>query len=124
MKRKVKILALVLVLATALTAFVGCGKRLSGTYEGKSDDGTVVLLAFDGNEFTFTKGTTQLKGTFEVKKDGENYAITMTYDETVIDGKTTKLETPQDIYNGSMLRIGEDYITIGNGTQVRKYIQK
>lgn len=127
MKRSLKVLALFLLLAMAVTAFVGCSKRLSGTYENVASDGTVALLVFDGNEFTYTLGTTQLIGEYEIKKDGESYRIIMMYDETVINGgKPQRLDTPSYIgsEDGLGLRIGDDYITIGNGTNVTKYSKK
>ena len=127
MKRTVKILALVLLLAMAVTAFASCGlfgKRLSGSYESTSDDGSVVLLTFDGDEWTYTKGTTQLKGTYKIKADGEHYSITMTQYESVTSGTVTVLQEPKNMYENAMLRIGEDYISIGSGTQVRVYNKK
>ena len=124
MKRTVKILALILVLAMAVTALVGCGKRLEGTYESTASDGKVVLLVFDGKEFTYTMGSTQLKGTYEIKKSGEDYTFTMICDEEVTDNGVEKLEEPVTIYDGTSIRIGEDYITIGSGTNVRKYTKK
>ena len=124
MKRTVRILALVLVFAMAVTALVSCGNRLSGNYESVDNSGNVVILSFDGNEFSYKQGTTELKGTYKVKKSGENHTITMTLDEKVVDGKAEKLEEPYDIYTDTTLRIGEDYISIGSGTSVKKYTKK
>ena len=134
MKRTVKVLALVLVFAMAVTALVGCGKRLDGTYEYVGEDGKVVLLAFDGNDFTYTTtsknvltgatGTTQLRGTYKIEKDGDNYSFTMICDEAVTDNGVQKYEEPSVIFDKALIRIGEDYISIGSGTSVRKYVKK
>ena len=134
MKRTVKVLALVLVFAMAMTMFVGCGKRLKGTYEYVGEDGKVVLLAFDGNDFTYTTtsknvltgatGTTQLRGTYKIEKDGDNYSFTMICDEAVTDSGVQKYEEPSVIFDKALIRIGEDYISIGSGTSVRKYVKK
>lgn len=125
MKRIVKVLALVLVFIMAVTALVGCGKRLSGTYESKTDTGKVVLITFDGKDFIYTIGNTQLKGTYEIKKSGDAYTFTMICDEEVTEnGGVKKLEEPDYIYDKAPIRIGEDYVSIGSGTQVRKYTKK
>ena len=122
MKRTVKILALVLVFVMAATALVSCGKRLSGSYESVTSSGGVATLSFSGNEFVYKTGTTDLKGTYSVKKNGENYTITMTCNESVVNGTSTKLEEPYFIGEGELaLRIGEDYITLGSGTSAKKY---
>lgn len=127
MKRTVKILALVLLLTMAVTAMFSCGKRLSGSYENTASDGTVSLFVFDGEEFVFKYGTTQLKGTYEIVKDGDEYRIIMLYDESVTSsGKVHRYDTP--LYmgpeEGDVLRIEDDYITIGTGTDIRKYTKK
>ena len=126
MKRSIKVLALFLLLAMAATAFVGCGKRLSGTYEHVETNGQVSLLVFDGEEFTYSLDSTQLIGTYEIKKEGENYRIIMMYDETVVDGKVKKLDEP--LYIGSEkgvdLLIGEGFITVGSGLEAAKYTKK
>lgn len=127
MKRTVKILALVLLLTMAVTAMFSCGKKLSGSYENTDSDGTVSLLVFEGDEFTYSRGTTQLKGTYEIVKDGDEKRIIMIYDETVTgSGKVTKLDKPLYIgpEEGRVLRIEDDYITIGSGTDIRKYTKK
>lgn len=125
MKRTVKVLALVLALIMAVTALAGCGKRLSGAYESTNDSGSVVLLAFDGKDFTYTMGSVQLKGTYEIKKNGDAYTFTMICDEEVTEnGGAQKLDEPVTIYDKTPIRIGEDYITIGSGTSVRKYVKK
>ena len=124
MKRTVRILALVLVFAMALTALVGCGTRLSGNYESVGNDGNVVILSFDGNDFSYKQGTTELKGTYKIVKNGDAYTITMNLDERVVEGKAEKLAEPYDIYKDAALRIGDDYISIGSGTSVKKYTKK
>ena len=122
MKRTVKILALVLVFVMAATALVSCGKRLSGEYAAANSAGNTVTLTFKGNKFEYKTGTTDLKGTYEIKRNGENYTITMTCNESVVNGTSTKLEEPYFIGGGELaLRIGEDYITLGSGTNAKKY---
>ena len=122
MKTVVKILALVLVLAAAVSMFVACSSRLSGSYEATTSDGEVSLLVFKGEEFTYTKGTTQLKGTYEIKKSGDSSLIFLIYDQTVVNGKTTKLDTPRYIgsEDGLSLYYGDDYVTIDNTKYTKK----
>ncbi|MBE6656161.1 MAG: hypothetical protein E7609_04760 [Ruminococcaceae bacterium] len=116
MKFLVRILALALVLIMALSMLVACGGRLSGTYESESGD----MYLFEGNEFTCASGTTQLKGTYEIMKDGDETRIVLRYDERVVDGKVTKLEEPRYIGSekGLILRQGEDYISMSEGNGI------
>ena len=125
MKTVVRILALALVLVMALPMLVACGGRLSGTYESETGE----MFLFDGKEFTCANATTQLKGTYEIKKDGDETRIFLAYDERVVDGKVTKFEEPRYIGSekGLILKKGEDYIGLyiglseGNGIFTRYY---
>lgn len=124
MKRTVKVLALILVLIMAVTAFVGCKKRLSGTYEGVNSAGGAVLILFDGDNFTYKNSTTgtELKGTYEIETHGEEHFITMICEESITTyGGAKKLENPYSIFEDATLRIGEDYISIGSGADMKKY---
>ncbi len=123
MKTVVRILALALVFAMAVTMLVSCGARLSGTYEN-SEKGEVFV--FDGKEFTVTTGTTQLKGTYEIKEDGEETRIILLIDERVADGRVTKLEEPRYMHSekGLVLRQGEGYISIGEDYSFVRYNKK
>ena len=123
MKRTVKILALALVFIMAATVLVGCGTRLSGTYEYVNGN-SVEILSFDGKDFVYKVDGVELRGTYEIEKKGEDYTITMIEEEYVVDGKVGAPETPEPIYEKAMIRIGEDYITIGSGTDAVRYSKK
>lgn len=123
MRRSVKFLALVLVLVMAVTAFAGCAKRLSGIYEA-TVEGNIVTLSFDGKDFIYKNGSVELRGTYDIQSVGEKYFITMTCDESAVNGQVTKLEEPENVYDEAEIRIHEDYISIGNGATMTKYTKK
>lgn len=127
MKRTARILALVLLFAMAITAMFGCNKTLSGSYEHTDSNGTVSLIVFDGEEFTYSRGSTQLKGVYEIKKSGDKQLIVLMYDETVTgNGKANKLDKPLYIgsEDGNDFVQGDGYITIGSGSSMTRYKKK
>lgn len=110
MKRTVRILALVLLVAMAVTALSACSGRLSGTWvdqEGNS-------VAFNGTAFTITYGALQMQGTYEIKKVGADYRILLLQEKQINNGVVTTLTSPQYIgsANGLEFRRGEGYIWI------------
>ena len=96
MKRTVKIVALVLLLAMAITALVSCG-RPSGTYVDAAEE---AMYVFDGKEYIFTYDGIEFRGTYEIVGEDEDMRIILTILERAT-GSTplTKLEKPD--YVGS-----------------------
>ena len=94
MKRTVKIVALMLLLTMALTAFVSCA-RPSGTYVDSAGE---CMYVFDGKAFTFTYNEVEFRGTYEIVGEDEDMRIILTILERAT-GSTplTKLEKPEYI---------------------------
>ena len=79
-KNFIKIIALVLMLASVCTVLVSCGKTLSGKYSAEVL-GTGVTMTFSGNKVTTSYKTVgielySVEGTYEIS-DGQ---ITITYE--------------------------------------------
>ncbi|MBO5714927.1 MAG: hypothetical protein J6S23_00855 [Clostridia bacterium] len=85
MKKTVKILAVVMILAMISVMFVGCSKILSGKYVAEGDfmglAGSKTVLEFSGKNVTRTVTTSNIltgestktsKGTYEIMKDNDN----------------------------------------------------
>ena len=80
MKKTIKLLAVVMVVAMLALALVSCAKTLNGTYEGKNVLGQTVSYTFEKNTYvkkTITdvfgaEITTTEEGTYEIKEDSEN----------------------------------------------------
>ena len=115
MKRTVKIVALVLLLAMAITALVSCG-RLSGTYVDAAEE---AMYVFDGKEYIFTYDGIEFRGTYKIVGEDEDMRIILTILERAT-GNTplTKLEEPD--YIGS--EAGVSYAR-GETSDGREYIK-
>ena len=105
MKKTVRILALVMALATVLCVFAACGKTLKGEYSAEIA-GTGVTYEFKGSKVTITTkvlGTKafEAEGTYKIKDD----EITITFESDDEDAKK---------YSGTFdFEEGDDYIKIG-----------
>ena len=105
MKKTVRILALVMALATVLFVFAACGKTLKGEYSAEIA-GTGVTYEFEGKNVTITTKVLgikalELEGTYKIKDD----EITFTFESDEKDAKE---------YNGTFdFEEGDDYIKIG-----------
>ena len=119
-KNFIKVIAMVLLLATVCTVLASCGKTISGTYTGKVD----LLLAsytasyeFSGSKVTVTKtsellgqsNTTEIKGKYEITEAADGYEITFTFETS-----------DDDVKSGTYtFEEGEGFIKIG-GVQYNK----
>ena len=84
MKKTIKLLAVVMVIAMLAISLVSCGKILSGTYEKKAESqalGTDITYEFKGKEYTkttvsyvagFASEPNVEKGTYKIVEDPEN----------------------------------------------------
>ena len=117
MKRTVKILALVLVFVMAITVLSSCGNRLSGTWVTAENNS----VTFKGSSFSFVYGTVEMRGTYEIKKVGEDERIVLKQTQSVSNGVVTTLETPTYIggEGGCEFRRGEGYIWISETKYVK-----
>ena len=79
MKKFVRVFALALALLMLVSVFVGCGKRLSGTF--KSEEGA--MYVFDGAEFTYTGAQDGyvLKGSYVIEEQDADLRIFLTVEE-------------------------------------------
>ena len=105
MKKTIRVMALVLALATVLFVFAACGKTLSGTYSAEVL-GTGATYEFKGSKVTVTAKALgvvafEAEGTYKI--DGDQ--ITFTFEGDEKDAKE---------YNGTFtFEEGDDYIKIG-----------
>lgn len=112
MKKTVRILALVMALATVLCVFAACGKTLKGEYSAEIA-GTGVTYTFEGSKVTITTSVlgvkaVEIEGTYKIKDD----EITFTFESDDKDAKE---------YDGTFdFEEGDDYIKIG----IAKYTKK
>ena len=115
MKRTVKIVALVLLLAMAFTALVSC-ERLSGTYVDSAEE---AMYVFDGKEFTYTYNNVEFRGTYEIVGEDEDMRIILTILERATESSPlTKLDEPE--YIGT--KDGVDYVR-GETSDGREYVR-
>ena len=117
MKKAVKILALALVLVMAVTVLASCGKRLSGTWVTEDSNS----VTFSGSNFSFVYGTIEMRGTYEIKKVGEDERIVLKQTQSVSNGVVTTFDTPTYIggENGCEFRRGDGYIWISETRYVK-----
>ena len=117
MKKAVKILALALVLVMAVTVLASCGKRLSGTWVTEDSNS----VTFSGSNFSFVYGTIEMRGTYEIKKVGEDERIVLKQTQSVSNGVVTTFDTPTYIggENGCEFRRGDGYIWISEPRYVK-----
>ena len=98
-KNFIKVIAMVLLLATVCTVLASCGKTISGKYVGELN----VVLAkytvsydFSGSKVTVTKTgeilgqskTTEIKGKYEIAEAADGYEITFTFETADDDVKS------------------------------------
>ena len=123
MKRTLKIVALMLLLSMALTAFVSCA-RPSGTYV---DSGATAMYIFDGKEFTYTFNGVEFRGTFEVVKDDDEMFIRcLVLEQATSNSPLTKVKEPFYIgseegmpYSRGETTDGKEYIKISETVYTR-----
>ena len=117
MKKAVKILALALVLVMVVTVLASCGKRLSGTWVTEDSNS----VTFSGSNFSFVYGTIEMRGTYEIKKVGEDERIVLKQTQSVSNGVVTTFDTPTYIggENGCEFRRGDGYIWISETRYVK-----
>lgn len=97
MKKTIKLVAIVMVVAMLALSLVSCAKTLNGTYEGENMIGQKVSYTFDKDTFvkkTTTnvfgaEVTTTEEGTYEIKEDPENadklvIVLTTVSDDTTV----------------------------------------
>ena len=112
MKKTVRILALVMALATVLCVFAACGTTLSGTYASEEELGSNVTMEFKGKKVTFTfkvlgQELPELEGTYEIKDD----EITFEFDEDEIENDILK-SMVEEMTESVDFEKGKDYIKI------------
>ena len=105
MKKTIKLLAVVMVIAMLAITLVSCAKTLKGDYSSTSEFfgvKTTVTYSFDGKNVTITtvtgagtlSNTTTQKGTYEIKEDPENAdAEIIVFTFTSEDGSSTTTKT-------------------------------
>ena len=115
MKKTVRILALVMALATVLCVFAACGTTLSGTYSNVEEVLGIesgARIEFSGKKFEMTLivlgQEATLEGTYKIKDD----KITFTFDEDEIENDWVK-EAVEDMTDSVDFKKGDDYIKIG-----------
>ncbi len=114
MKRTVKIVALMLLISMALTAFVSCA-RPSGTYVDAAGE---AMYVFEGKNFTFTYNDVVFKGTYEIVGEEEDTRIVLTILERATENTPlTKLDEPE--YIGT--EEGVTYVR-GEDSQGKEYV--
>ena len=123
MKKTIKLVSWLLVVATLCLAFASCGKRLSGSYEveiGSDKSNYSVTYTFSGKKVTVDKklvlsGEVKehdvYKGTYEIAVDDDGDM------EITLDFETEADFLKRGTYT---LEEGEDYIMIG----LTKYTKK
>ena len=115
MKRTVKIVALVLLLSMALTAFVSCA-RPSGTYVDSAGE---AMYVFDGDEFIYTYNKVEFRGTYKIVGSDEDMRIILTILESATENTPlTKLDKPEYIGDEK----GVDYLR-GETADGKEYVK-
>ncbi len=116
MKKFTKILALTLVLVMMVCVFASCGKKLSGSYEGKINIGVAewtVTYTFSGSKVNVERKATTILGTVDTVEYAGTYEIA-----EADDGKmeiTFTFETEDDTIKSGTYTFeeGESFIKIG-----------
>lgn len=114
MKKSIRIIALVTVLAIACATLVSCG-GVSGTYENNGLFGLgATEITFKGSKITIEMGDLEAKGTYKIKDD----KITIEFaDENEDEASWDDLF---QLFNGEhSFEKGDDYVKIG-GTKYTK----
>lgn len=116
MKKSIRILALIMVLALGMVMLASCAKTISGTYEGEVDAVILKYTAtyeFSGSKVTITKKTTTLLGTVDSVTFDGSYEIAENDDGTMEITFTLDNEDEQIKSGTYTFEEGEDYIKIG-----------
>ena len=98
MKKFVKVISALLVLAALCTVFASCGKKLSGEYYmgDKTITKSYTSYTFSGSKVTVLKtgellgqsSTTEIVGKYEITEAAEGYEITFTFETADDDVKS------------------------------------
>ena len=122
MKKTIKLVSWLLVVATLCLAFASCGKRLSGSYEAEAEvlgQSASVTYTFSGKKVSVEAKTVLLgtvnsevyEGTYEITEDKDGkMEITLTFET---EGDSVKSGT-------FTFEEGEDFIKIGGIKYTKK----
>lgn len=120
MKKTLRIVALVLVLAMSVCVLASCGKKLSGKYEGKLEvlgQSVSVTYDFSGSKVEITTKTTIL-GSVNTETEEAEYEI-VENDDGTMEITFITVEDDTEVKNTVTFEEGEDYIKLG-GIQYNK----
>lgn len=112
MKKTVRMLALVMALATVLCLFAACGTTLSGTYASEEEFGSNLTMEFKGKKVTFMfkvlgQELPEFEGTYTIEDD----EITFEFDEDDIDNDIVRAMV-EELTDSVDFEKGKDYIKI------------
>ena len=113
MKNAVRIIAVLLLVCMLGMTFVGCGKKLSGTYSAEIDAFVIKYTAdykFSGSKVTVTKTVSALVGDAKTTTIEGTYEIIENEDDTM--SIKFEFETEDDQIKSGTVKFeeGEDYI--------------